>query len=431
VILLVAQTLCAYFAARFIEHSPSPSRRRAGLLLGLVPVLGMLLKVKYANFVALATTQLLQLAGTHVSPRTFSLFLPLGISFFTFAHAGYLIDVYKGRVAAERHLGRFALFGCFFPQVISGPIPRAGLLLAQLRRPSPPSDVGLQSGVAQVLWGLFKKIVIADRLASYVNPVFANIHAVNGATLGLAAYFYTFQIYCDFSGYTDIAIGTARLLGIDLAENFRRPYFSRSVGEFWRRWHISLSSWFRDYLYIPLGGSRVTLPRWAWNIMVVFLVSGLWHGAAWTFLIWGGLHGIYLIVERLTDSLRSRAWTAARALWLRPVVSMIVTFHMVTLAWIFFRAATFHDAIFVIRSLPSCLHGHPWQGDSQVTTTISILVIAMLVLVEAFQGLLQSQHPIFQTLWRPMPVRWGAYIGLILLILLLSVSSNGFIYGKF
>jgi len=429
-IFLVTQTLCAYLAARFIESSRGPSRRHAGLLLGLFPVLGMLLVVKYTCFVALAATELLHSVGIHIQPPTFDLFLP-GISFFTFAHGGYLIDVFKGRVAAERHLGRFALFGCFFPQVISGPIPRADLLLPQLQEPLPPDDARLQSGAVQVLWGLFKKIVVADRLASYVNPIFANVHAVNGATLALAVYFFTFQIYCDFSGYTDIAIGTARLLGIDLAVNFRRPYFSRSVGEFWHRWHISLSSWFRDYLYIPLGGSRVTIPQWVFNILVVFLISGLWHGAAWTFLIWGGLHGIYLVAERLTDALRSRAWTAARVLWLRPVVSTIITFHLVTIAWIFFRAATFSDAIFVIRSLPTCLNGHLWQGESQVTTLISVLVIGLLLLVEAFQGLLQSDITVFQAIWRPLPVRWSAYIGLVLLILLLSVSSSGFIYGKF
>ncbi len=430
-IFLVAQTLCAYLAGRLIDRQAAPSRRRGALLIGLIPVLGMLVVLKYSGFVAGSVVAIARTVGFDLPQPKIGLFLPLGVSFFTFAHAGYLIDVFKRRIPAEAHLGRFALFGSFFPQIVSGPIPRAGALLPQLREPTAADEDRLQSAGIMILWGLFKKSVIADRVASYVNPVFDNVHAANGATLAFASYLFAFQIYCDFSGYTDIAIGVAKILGIDLGENFRRPYFSKSVGEFWHRWHISLSTWFRDYLYFPLGGSRVTIPRWVFNVMVVFVVSGLWHGASWTFVFWGALHGLYLVFERLTDSARAGAWKITRLQWLRPAVATLVTFHLVLIAWIFFRADSFSDAIFVVRSLPSALAGRPSQGDSQLTTVISILAIGVLVAVEAFRELAEKDLPAIRALWRPTPIRWAAYISLILVILLLSVRSNGFIYGKF
>jgi D-alanyl-lipoteichoic acid acyltransferase DltB (MBOAT superfamily) len=357
--------------------------------------------------------------------------MPLGLSFFTFAHIGYLIDVWKRRVPPERHVGRFALFGAFFPQIVSGPIPRAGHLLPQLAAPVPLDEERFCSGSATILWGLFKKLVIADRLAQYVTPVYANPSAFNGPTLAFATYFFAFQIYCDFSGYTDIAIGVARLLGVDLMENFRQPYLARSIADFWHRWHISLSTWFRDYVYIPMGGSRVRTARWVLNVMTVFLVSGLWHGASWTFVIWGGLHGLYSVVGRATSGYRESLWRHSRLMPLRPLVATIVTFHLVLVAWVFFRASRTSDALLILRRGLTDWQGRVWQGDSQLTTVISALSIAVLVLAEY---LLQRPRPSASATpsfaW-PVAVRWATYIVLFLCIAVLGVSSSGFIYGNF
>ena len=428
---LLIQTLVTYWAALYIERGATQAGRRVGLSVGVLASVGMLLVLKYPQFISFAFTSMSKWGVFNLGISAVRLRQPLGVSFFTFAHVGYLIDVYHRRMPAERHLGRVALFGGFFPHVLCGPIPRASQLLPQLSDPVTLTPDRLQSGALLVLWGLFKKLVVADRLAEYVNPVFGNVHAQNSSTLALASYSFAFQIYCDFSGYTDIALGSAKIVGIDLMENFRRPYFSRSVGEFWRRWHISLSTWFRDYLYIPLGGSRVAAGRWIVNVLIVFLLSGLWHGSNWTFVLWGAIHGIYLIAERFSADWRDRIWIALRIGWLRPAVSMFLTFNLVVVAWIFFRAANVGDAVFVVRSLPHVLSSLPWQGNSQVTTVISVAVVGILVIVEAAQSLAGRNSSVLLAVWRPLAVQWTAYTALILIILVLSVSSNGFIYGKF
>jgi D-alanyl-lipoteichoic acid acyltransferase DltB (MBOAT superfamily) len=282
-----------------------------------------------------------------------------------------------------------------------------------------------------ILWGLFKKLVVADRLAMYVNPVYATPSAFNGPTLLLATYFFSFQIYCDFSGYTDIAIGVARLLGIDLMQNFRQPYFAKSIGEFWHRWHISLSTWFRDYLYIPMGGNRVGPVRWAFNIMVVFIVSGLWHGANWTFFIWGALHGIYALVGKATSVQRDRIWRVSRLHSIRPVVSTIVTFHCVLLAWIFFRASRASDAFIILKRSLTEWHGLWWQGDSQLTTLLSVLSVAVLLTAEFILQRLPAPAADARPYVIPVGVRWAAYIAVFVTVAVLGVSASGFIYGKF
>ena len=242
-----------------------------------------------------------------------NLLLPVGLSFYTFSAISYMIDVERGTIAAERHLGRFALYVAFFPKLLAGPIERAGSFLKQLTRPVSFDAVLVAGGLQLMLLGLFKKVVIADRLAEFVDPGFANPALQSPVTVLIAVYFYAFQIYCDFSGYSDIAIGAAAVLGIRLMENFRRPYFAASVPEFWgRRWHISLMQWFRDYLYIPLGGNRVARPRWYLNQMIVFLVSGLWHGANWTFVVWGALNGAYQIAYFMTAGIRGAAAAGCR-----------------------------------------------------------------------------------------------------------------------
>jgi D-alanyl-lipoteichoic acid acyltransferase DltB (MBOAT superfamily) len=292
IFLLLASTLISYITAILMVKPENQAKRTGLLVIGLIANLGILFAFKYFNFVNDSLRIAFNQFNLIYNVPMFQALLPVGISFYTFQSLGYTIDVYRGKLEPERHLGRFALFVSFFPQLLAGPIERASNMLPQFYEKFDFDEARVSSGLRLILWGLFKKIVIADRLGLYVNAVYNSPSDWEGWPVFLATYFFAFQIYCDFSGYSDIAIGAARVMGFNLMENFRRPYFAQSPSEFWRRWHISLSSWFRDYLYIPLGGSRVSVPRWYLNLMIVFLVSGLWHGAAWTFVIWGGLHGL-------------------------------------------------------------------------------------------------------------------------------------------
>jgi D-alanyl-lipoteichoic acid acyltransferase DltB (MBOAT superfamily) len=275
--------------------------------------------------------------------------LPVGISFYTFECFSYVIDVYRGSLKPEKSILRFFLFVTYFPKLVAGPIVRSDHILPQLRVFKNFKEENFRKGLTLILWGLFKKMVIADRLAISVNHVYNNVKGASSLSLIIATIFFTYQIYCDFSGYSDIAIGVSKLLGIDLMENFRRPYFSKTVTEFWRRWHISLSSWFRDYLYIPLGGSRVSVGRWVFNSIFVFLISGLWHGANYTFLIWGGIHGVMIVVEKFyygknISKIKSGVTPA-------NIVRWAITYFVVMVGWIFFRANTLHDSIAIIRKI--------------------------------------------------------------------------------
>ena len=269
---------------------------------------------------------------------------PLGISFFTFQSVGYIADVYKKKIQAERNFLNVALFVSFFPVISSGPIQRAGNLITQLNQAHVFDYDDATDGLRLFAWGLFKKLCIADKLALYVNYVYGNVAEQHGLALLFATILYSFQIYCDFSGYSDMAIGVARYLGFDVEKNFDRPYLSQSVGEFWRRWHISLSSWLRDYVYIPLGGSRVALPRIYLNLMATFLVSGIWHGSTWNFVIWGALHGLFLCAERATKGARDKMKIPS---W----INVAVTFCLVAFAWIFFRAKNVSEAAVVVKKI--------------------------------------------------------------------------------
>jgi alginate O-acetyltransferase complex protein AlgI len=269
----------------------------------------------------------------------------MGISFYTFQTLSYTMDVYRGKRKAERHLGYFALYVTFFPQLVAGPIERSDRLLPQLRQKHKISYQNTMDGVLRICWGFFKKIVIADRVALMVNAVYNDLPTYTGIYLIIATIGFAIQIYCDFSGYSDIAIGSAKIMGIDLMENFKMPYFSKSINEFWTRWHISLSTWFKDYLYIPLGGNRTT-KRWKYylNIMIVFLVSGFWHGAEWTFLVWGALHGIFQIAERLTAR-------GTKKFKIPDIIKLMFTFSLVCFTWIFFRADNLQDSFYIISNL--------------------------------------------------------------------------------
>ncbi len=348
-LLILTSTLVDYIAALQIFTSFG---RRRNLWLGasLLVNLGILAFFKYANFFWDSLHSLLG-TGIQVASPIHRFLLPVGISFYTFQTLSYSIDVWRGRIEPERHLGRFALFVAFFPQLVAGPIERAAHLLPQFRQNHSVDLKRITSGLRLMLWGMFKKVVLADRLALVVDQVYGNPDEQNGLTWLLATYFFSFQIYCDFSGYSDIAIGSARVLGFDLMKNFNVPYMARSAREFWQRWHISLSTWFRDYVYIPLGGNRSSAPRWFINIIITFVVSGLWHGANWTFVVWGGLHGLYLLAERYTTSWLPRRMPG------RNVIETLLTFHLVLLAWVFFRAKSVEIALHIIGSILTDIPG--------------------------------------------------------------------------
>ncbi|MFN8452752.1 MAG: MBOAT family protein [Anaerolineae bacterium] len=432
VVLIAFTTLVDYTAARAMGATDDPRRRRLYLAASLTANLGTLFVFKYFNFFNQSFEALAASLGWGYPVNALSVVLPVGISFYTFQSIAYTIDVYRGAIQPEKHLGIFATFVAFFPQLVAGPIERARHMLPQFHLRARFDSARAVAGLRLILWGAFKKIVIADRLAIYVNTVYTTPGDYNGLPLILATVFFAFQIYCDFSAYSDIAIGAAKILGFDLMENFRQPYFAQSIREFWGRWHISLSTWFRDYLYIPLGGSRVTLPRHLLNLMIVFLVSGLWHGASWTFVIWGALHGLYMVVETL---LRGRRITYY--LYLPRAVRVVLTFALVCFAWIFFRANSFGDALYVV--------GHLFSFDSATVTepfaagllgahvefVLSCGLIALLLVVDGFI----ARHG-FERLWQrsPAALRWATYYAAGAAVIfsgLYGLGAQQFIYFRF
>jgi len=345
-ILIVSSTVVDYFAGRRMAALPDKKSRRPFLYLSLLANLGLLFAFKYFNFVNESLRALFNQFNIFYDVPAFDVLLPVGISFYTFQTLSYTIDIYRGKMQPEPKFLTFALYVSFFPQLVAGPIERAVRLLPQFHREVTFDYERLASGARLMVWGFFKKVVVADRLATYVDAVYNAPGDHAGLTVILATYFFAFQIYCDFSGYSDIAIGTARILGFDLMTNFRRPYLATNISDFWRRWHISLSTWFRDYVYIPLGGNRVSVSRRYGNLFVTFVVSGIWHGANWTFLVWGALHGFYLAFAVFTLGLRKRIvqniglGDRPRLMW---VWEMFITFHLALIAWVFFRANSLSD----------------------------------------------------------------------------------------
>ena len=326
---------------------------RTALILSVLFCAGLLFFFKYLNFFSENVALLLRSLSIPVQPLTLRLALPIGISFYLFQTISYLVDVYQGKIPAERHFGIYAVYISFFPKVMQGPIERGASLLPQLHKPGRFHYEQAPYGMKLMAWGFFKKLVLADGLSIYVNQVYDNLPSYTGFSLMLATFFYAVQLYCDFSGYTDIALGSARILGIRLTPNFRSPYFASSIKDFWGRWHLSLSGWLRDYIYIPLGGNRVGRVRHALNIMITFLVSGLWHGASWNFVLWGGIHGALQFIEGFFpwNKKSSRFQTDRRLHAMLCIVTVPATFLLVCFAWIFFRAATLQDAFYVIRNM--------------------------------------------------------------------------------
>jgi D-alanyl-lipoteichoic acid acyltransferase DltB (MBOAT superfamily) len=435
VLLLLAVAIITFGAAVAIDRSVSARSRKRTLTAALTVVFGVLFVFKYFDFFAASIDAALGQAwvAPPALPRL-ALVQAAGLSFYTFSCASYLFDVYRRRMEAERHFGHFALYVAFFPKLLAGPIERARPFLADLKRPVGFDASRVTAGLQLMLWGLFKKVVIADRLAGFVDAAYGQASFAPPADLVLATYFFAFQLYCDFSGYSDIAIGASKVLGFDLIENFRRPYLSRSVPEFWgARWHLSLASWFRDYLYIPLGGGRVSPFRRAFNVMIVFLVSGLWHGANWTFVVWGGLNGVYTAVASLfAGTFRRLGRIVPLPAPVRAVFAALATFHLVLLTWVFFRAASLSDATTilsrVLESLPQ-LPALVWARLATPAVELSVVLVLVLLLVE----FLDERRSIWARLEsRPVPLRWAAYYALIISLIVLGTwNLQQFVYMQF
>ena len=358
-ILILAFTIVIdYYAGIFLENEQDPAKKKKFLILSLVANIGVLAVFKYFNFLNGNISGIAALAGLKNPIPFLRIVLPIGLSFHTFQAMSYTIEVYRGNQKAERHFGIYSLYVMFYPQLVAGPIERPQNVLHQFYAKREFNYNNAAHGLNLIAYGLFKKVVVADRLSEYVNHFYNNFGNTNTISAIIATFFFSIQIYCDFSGYSDIALGTARFMGFDLMQNFNRPYLATTISEFWSRWHISLSTWFRDYLYIPLGGSRTGKWKWYRNIFIIFMVSGLWHGANWTFIVWGALHGFYNIFGLLTTDIRAKMATAIglkKLPRLNKFINQLTVFCLVSFAWIFFRAPDFRSAKFAIYRL--------FQGD--------------------------------------------------------------------
>lgn len=442
VLLLFVSTLVCYLAGLALASRDAKKRRVHVAIAAVSVLLGLLFVFKYYNFFGRSLHAFTAALSVDVSLPASHFVLPLGISFYTFRCLSYVFEVYRGTLAPERHLGRFALYVSFFPQLLAGPIERPGNLLPQFIEEHAFDYRRVTDGLKLMVWGLFQKMVIADRLAQLVDTVYADPSRFPGPALTFAAVAYSIQIFCDFAGYSDIAIGASEVLGFRVMDNFRRPYFATSMADFWHRWHISLSTWFRDYLYIPLGGGRVVPARWYLNILIVFLLSGLWHGANWTFVVWGGLHGVYLMLGRALRPFRERLIITlglSRAPWLLRILQTATTFALVTVAWVFFRATNLTQAITILKG---CCGGWAVAADSgQLSALIQslgfskdeLVAVSAMVLVMLAVHVAQSRGSVRGWVARqPLPVRWALYSAVMWCIVAFGVFTHkDFIYFTF
>ena len=421
---LLYSIIITYFCGIAIEKASANPKKKRFLAYAIIASLLPLLFCKYLNFSLMSITNLLQTISIPIQPATIKLLLPLGISFYTFQTVGYLIDVYRGTIPSEKRFGYYALFVSFFPQVISGPIGRAGSLLPQFKKAYKFNYEKTAYGLKLMAWGYFKKLVVAGWMAIKVDDVFASLHSYIGLILIVIIIMFAFQIYCDFSGYTDIARGTALLFGIELADNFNAPYLAHSIQDFWHRWHISLSTWFRDYLYIPLGGSRKGKLRKCLNLMITFLVSGLWHGANWTFVLWGGLHGLLQVIE--TTFFKKKKF---------PI---LIVFPIICITWIFFRAKSLADILYIFQNA--------FNGVTDPIWYLKIFVISMnmpyaqmiwlcipIIILILFDIKSQKKDVIASISQQHFLIRWPVYIIFMTVLVLFSQKgvSTDFIYNQF
>lgn len=439
IILIMISTIIDYICSNQMSKINLKQKRKKWLIISLISNLGILFGFKYFNFFSENIQTLFNQYNIFYEVPFFNVLLPVGISFYTFQTLSYTIDVYNNKTPAEKHLGVFAVFVSFFPQLVAGPIERSNHLLPQFFKEHKFSYNRVKSGLQKMLWGFFKKLVIANNLAILVNGVYNNVDNYTGAALLVATIFFTFQIYCDFSGYSDIAIGTARVMGFELRENFKRPYFSKSIQEFWQRWHITLSSWFKDYLYIPLGGNRVVKWKWYYNIIITFLLSGLWHGAEWTFIIWGALHGTYLVFSITLNSPKKYLSKLIKEYSpkLNNIFDVTITFTLVAFAWIFFRANNLDDALYVIKNILTDLNeynniGMQFRGLGIYLSDIIKCVILIFFVIG--YSLYERSDDVWKKLQsKPIWIRWSLYYLMLFGILFLAPHStiNNFIYFQF
>lgn len=432
--LLLFSTLLDFFTGIQMEKSSKPAGRKIWFWLSIAANLGFLGIFKYYNFFAESFAEGLALLGVQANIKTLQVILPVGISFYTFHGLSYVIDIYKRKISAEKDFIQYAVFVSFFPLLVAGPIERATHLLPQIKKGRFFDYTKAVDGLRQILWGLFKKVVVADNCAEYVNYVFAHPEEQSGSTLALGAVFFAFQIYGDFSGYSDIALGTARLFGIELLKNFAFPYFSRDIAEFWRRWHISLSSWFRDYLYIPLGGSKTGTFRKIRNTFVIFIVSGFWHGANWTFIVWGLLNALYIMPSIISGTNRNHIDTVGDGrVFPRPkeFLQMFITFCLTVLAWIFFRAESISHAFEYISGMFSISFFSLPESFENLKTLPSISLL-FITLCMAFEWLARTKnHALESLVGIRKPFRYVLYYSLIFTILWYGGREEQFIYFQF
>ncbi len=432
--LILFSTIVDYTVGQKLEGEVDQSKRKVLLWTSIIVNLGFLGFFKYYNFFLDNFITAFSFFGTEIKANSLNIILPVGISFYTFQTLSYTIDVYKRKLEPTKDFIAFSAFVSFFPQLVSGPIERATHLLPQFYKKRTFNYSKAVDGMRQILWGLFKKIVIADNCAEYANMIFNNSADYSGSTLVLGALFFTFQIYGDFSGYSDIAIGTSRLFGFDLMRNFNFPYFSRDIAEFWRRWHISLSTWFRDYLYIPLGGSRGGTWMKVRNTFAIFIVSGFWHGANWTFIVWGVLNAIYFLPLLLTNNNRNNLETVAQGKFfpsIKELSFMLLTFALTVFAWIFFRANNIEHAIsYISEILSPSLFTIPRGGLGYgALTTIILVVIFVLIEWQGREGQYAIAH--LGIKWK-RPLRYAMYYCIIFLIMYFgNFNENQFIYFQF
>lgn len=426
-LILLFTIVIDYYAGIYIDRS-SGKRRKLFLVISLIANIGILAFFKYFNFFNDNITTLMTSLGMQNPIPFLKIILPIGLSFHTFQAMSYTIEVYRGNQKPEMNFGIYALYVMFYPQLVAGPIERPQNLLFQFHEEKSFNYERFLEGIKLMLWGLFKKIVIADRLSIYVDAVYNNPTHHQSLTLILATVLFAFQIYCDFSGYSEMAIGAAHIMGFKLMTNFNRPYFSSSISEFWKRWHISLSTWFTDYLYISLGGNRVSVPRWYFNLFFVFLVSGLWHGANWTFIIWGALNGFYLIVSLVINN--NLKLNIKRNYPLKRQINILITFVLICLTWVFFRANSVSDGVFIVKSFFNFSNGFFSGGWKDLI--FGVFGILFLILVESKQvhDHLQKNLLPFKS---KQPILNQVFYGfLILAICLLGVFDGGqFIYFQF
>lgn len=420
VFLIIASTLIDYFAGIQMSRKDKKKQRLPYLILSLIANLGLLFTFKYFNFFATNVNILLG----DVMP-TVELLLPVGISFYTFQTLSYSIDVYNGKQEAERHLGYFALYVSYFPQLVAGPIERFSRLTPQLKTIQKFEYANLANGFRLIIFGLFVKMVIADNLAPYVDAAYTSPDHFSSFDIALSMIMYAFQIYGDFFGYSTVAIGAALMMGVKLMDNFKTPYLSRNIAEFWQRWHISLSTWFRDYLYLPMGGNRVKVVKWTINILVVFVVSGVWHGANWTFVIWGGLYGIIYLIEKGVNKLLSINGEEKRYSPIQIALS-IKTFVLVTLIWVFFRSQDMEQA----KSMFNALFTNGAVGEQTHAFPISLLVMFGVFFI--LDALLYNDRIDTWLGRKNIVVRWAVYSFLIFSIIVFAgIEHYPFIYFQF